>query len=62
MRFAKEELKGYPVSKVCKVLGVSKSSYYKQGKRTEKEEKEEEREKGSRSVNTGLATYSRETG
>ena len=42
MRFAKEELKGYPVSKVCKVLGVSKSSYYKQGKRTEKEEKEEE--------------------
>ena len=43
MRFAKEELKEYPVSEVCKVLGVSKSNYYKERKRTEKEEKEEEK-------------------
>lgn len=43
MRFAKEELKEYPVSEVCRVLGVSKSTYYKVSARTEKEEKEEEK-------------------
>ena len=36
VRFAQEELKEYPVSKVCKVLGVSKSCYYKVRKQTEK--------------------------
>lgn len=33
--FAQNELKEYPVSKVCKVLGISRSYYYKVRKPTE---------------------------
>ena len=29
MRFAKEELKEYPISEVCRVIGVSRSNYYR---------------------------------
>lgn len=35
VRFAQKELKEYPVSKVCKVLGISRSYYYKVRKPTE---------------------------
>ena len=35
VRFAQNELKEYPVSKVCKVLGISRSYYYKVRKPTE---------------------------
>ena len=40
MRFAREELSRYPVRKVCGMLGVSRSGYYKPCKQTETEEKE----------------------
>ena len=43
MKFAKEQLKGYQTSEVCKLLGVSRSEYYRQSKRTENEETEEEK-------------------
>ena len=35
VRFAQKELKEFPVSKVCKVLGISRSYYYKVRKPTE---------------------------
>lgn len=40
MRFAKEELTSYPIRKVCDMLGVSRSGYYKPCKPAEAEEKE----------------------
>ena len=40
MSFAKEELKGYDVSKVCELLGVSRSGFYKFKRQTDHEEKE----------------------
>ena len=40
MSFAKEELKGYDVSKVCELLGVSRSGFYKFRRQTDHEEKE----------------------
>ena len=39
MRFAKAELKKYPISEVCKVLGVGRSEYYRDSKQPEREEK-----------------------
>ena len=40
MSFAKEELTGYDVSKVCELLGVSRSSFYKARRQADHEEKE----------------------
>ena len=40
MSFAKEELSNYDTVKVCQMLGVSRSGYYKSRKQTEAEEKE----------------------
>ncbi len=40
MSFAKEELKEYNVSKVCEMLGVSRSSFYKTRRQGDHEEKE----------------------
>ncbi len=40
MSFAKEELSNYDVVKVCQMLGVSRSGFYKAQKQTEDEEKE----------------------
>ncbi len=39
MRFAKEELKEYPVSRVCELLGVSRGGFYKPPRQTRDEEK-----------------------
>ena len=38
MRFAKNELKEYDTSKVCEMIGVSRSGYYKTKKTSESEE------------------------
>ncbi len=40
MSFAKAELSQYTVSEVCGMLGVARSSYYRQPRQTEDEEKE----------------------
>ena len=40
MSFAKEELSNYDVVKVCQMLGVSRSGFYKARKQTENKEKE----------------------
>lgn len=39
MKFAKERLKKHQTSEVCRLLGVSRSEYYRKNKRTENEEK-----------------------
>ena len=39
MRFAKEELQEYPVSKVCELLGVSRGGFYKPPRQPRDEEK-----------------------
>lgn len=43
MKFAKARLKGYITSEVCRLLGVSRSEYYRQSKQTENEESEAEK-------------------
>ena len=43
MKFAKEKLKRYSVSEVCRLLGVSRSEYYRANKPVDKEEKELEK-------------------
>ena len=42
MRFAKEELKDYPISEVCRVLGVSRSEYYREPLKGDSEKTAEE--------------------
>lgn len=42
MRFAEEELKDYPVSEVCRVLGVSRSEYYRKPAKSDSEKTAEE--------------------
>lgn len=42
MRFAKEELKDYPISEVCRVLGGSRSGYYRKAVKSDSEKTAEE--------------------
>lgn len=42
MRFAKGELKEYPVSEVCQIIGVSRSSYYREPVKSDSEKTAEE--------------------
>ena len=37
MKFAKEELKDYPISEVCRILGISRSEYYRDPTKSDSE-------------------------
>ena len=37
MKFAKEELKDYPISEVCRILGISRSEYYREPTKSDSE-------------------------